>query len=115
MHEEQKMAASRNSTHNTTTWKNHIEQWKKSNLSQAAYCREHQLDESQLSYYKRKFADTLLPSKPQPQSGGFISVQVTPELQPVEPLTLHFANGAHLSGITAANVSVVKQLARALA
>jgi hypothetical protein len=35
MHEEQKMAASRNSTHNTTTWKNHIEQWKKSGLSQA--------------------------------------------------------------------------------
>ncbi|MFT4928540.1 MAG: hypothetical protein ACI8WB_004659, partial [Phenylobacterium sp.] len=28
---------------NSTFWKNHIEQWKKSDLSQAAYSREHQL------------------------------------------------------------------------
>jgi hypothetical protein len=100
---------------NSTFWKNHIEQWKKSDLSQAAYSREHQLDQSQLSYYKRKFAGTLIPDKPQVKSNGFVSVQVTPEVQPIEPLTLHFANGAHLSGITAANVTVVTQLARALA
>jgi hypothetical protein len=108
------MAASRNSTQDTT-WKNHIDQWKQTDLSQAAYCREHQLDESQLSYYKRKFAGTLVSSKPQVQSSGFVNVQVAPEAQPVETLTLHFANGAHLSGITAANVATVEQLARALA
>jgi hypothetical protein len=108
------MAASRNSTHEIT-WENHIDQWKKSGLSQAAYCREHRLDESQLSYYKRKFAGTLVPSKPSIKSSGFVSVQVTPDAQPVERPTLHFANGAHLSGITAANVATVEQLARALA
>ena len=109
------MATNRNSTTDTTFWTNHIEQWKKSDLSQAAYCREHQLDQSQLSYFKRKFAGTLMPGKPKVKSSGFVSVQVTPQVQPIEPLTLHFANGAHLSGITAANVTVVKQLARALA
>ena len=109
------MATSRNSTHDTPAWKNHIDQWKKSGLSQVAYCRQHQLDESQLSYYKRKFAGTLVASKKQEKTNGFVSVQLTPEVQPAEPLILHFANGAHLSGITAANVTVVKQLARALA
>jgi hypothetical protein len=109
------MATSQNSTHDITAWQNHIEQWTESGLSQAAYCREHQLDESQLSYYKRKFAGTLVASKKQEKTSGFVSVQLTSEVQPAEPLTLHFANGAHLSGITAANVTVVKQLARALA
>jgi len=109
------MTTNRIKTTDTTVWKKHIEQWKKSGLSQAAYCREHQLDDSQLSYFKRKFAGTLITSKPQAQSNGFVHVQMSPATAPAEPLTLHFANGAHLSGITGANVKTVEQLARVLA
>lgn len=40
---------------------------------------------------------------------------VTPEPAQTQGLTLHFANGARLSGISNNNVDVVAQLARALA
>ena len=112
------MSASLKSTTDITAWQHHIEQWKQSKLSQAAYCREHQLNENQLSYYKRKFAGTLPTKQPHNnttvQPSGFVQVKITPDIQRPEPLTLHFANGAHLAGITADNVPVVAQLAKAL-
>ena len=84
-------------------------------LIPSAYCREHQLSPFSLSYYKRKFAGALLPVKAQPKKSEFVTVQFADVPPEPAPLTLHFANGAHLSGITANNVIVVKQLAEALA
>jgi len=105
------MATSRTQSQNSAFWQNHVERWKASGLSQAAYCREHQLNEVSLSYHKRKTENTMMPVK----ASGFASVQLAQTVPPAEPLTLHFANGAHLSGITANNLVVVTQLARALA
>ncbi|WP_275946168.1 IS66 family insertion sequence element accessory protein TnpA [Vibrio metschnikovii] len=36
------------------TWQNHIDVWQTTQLSQAQYCRNHDLDQSQFSYWKRK-------------------------------------------------------------
>ncbi|MEZ9936257.1 IS66 family insertion sequence element accessory protein TnpA [Vibrio breoganii] len=35
-------------------WQHHIDAWQQTQLSQAQYCRSHQLDQSQFSYWKRK-------------------------------------------------------------
>ena len=87
-------------------WRQHLQQWQQTNLTQAAYCREHQLCQDKFSYYKRALAEQA--SKK--QSTGFVSVQVTPTSID-DGLTLHFGNGMHLSGINEQNLIVVKQLA----
>jgi hypothetical protein len=35
-------------------WESHIEQWQKSGLSQAAYCRSHQLKAHRFYYWRRR-------------------------------------------------------------
>ncbi|MBB1466315.1 hypothetical protein H5300_24140, partial [Vibrio sp. SG41-7] len=35
-------------------WQHHIDAWQQTQLSQAQYCRSHQLDQSQFSYWKHK-------------------------------------------------------------
>ncbi|MEZ9468040.1 hypothetical protein BCT04_16185 [Vibrio breoganii] len=35
-------------------WQHHIDAWQQTQLSQTQYCRSHQLDQSQFSYWKRK-------------------------------------------------------------
>ena len=47
-------------------------------------------------------------------SAGFVHVQVRPQPQYHEPLTLHFANGDRLTGIAENNMEIIKQLALVL-
>jgi hypothetical protein len=54
----------------------------------------------------------LMPTNGEP--AGFVRVQVIPQPQYHEPLTLHFANGARLTGIAENNMEMIKQLAVAL-
>jgi hypothetical protein len=93
-------------------WRNHISQWRDSDLTQAAYCKQHDLSPHSISYYKRKFSGGPDPVRRKP--AGFVNVQLTPEVVHPAPLTLYFANGVRLSGIAEHNVSVVKQLAQVL-
>lgn len=39
-------------------WKPHIEGWRASGLSQAAYCRQHGLDMKRFAYWRRTLAST---------------------------------------------------------
>lgn len=105
------MSSNKTQSENQAYWQKHVQQWQSSGLSQAAYCREHQLDQNKLSYHKRKPLGEAVPT----QSNGFVSVQLAQNVQSVDTLTLHFVNGTHLSGITSQNVTVVKQLMEALA
>jgi hypothetical protein len=40
---------------NRQVWEQHIRNWKESGLAQSEYCRQHNLKEHQLTYWKRKF------------------------------------------------------------
>ncbi len=95
-------------------WRDHLSQWRESNLSQAAYCRHHRLNQNSFSYHKRKQSTNLVPVEP----SGFIHFplpQARPVFEPVvEPLTLHLTNGMRLSGIAPNNIALVQQLTRAL-
>lgn len=41
-------------------WKQHLEEWGKSGLSQVAYCRQHDLSHCRFQYWKKKYQ----PAKP---------------------------------------------------
>lgn len=97
---------------NDPLWREHVTQWRSSGLTQAAYCRQHDLSPHRLGYYKRKYSTSLVPVKHEPSA--FVSVQIQPEPQHHDPLTLHFTNGLRLSGIAQNNITVVKQLAELL-
>ena len=39
-----------------TRWKQHIETWRSSGMTQTAYCRQHELKTYQFTYWKKRFA-----------------------------------------------------------
>jgi hypothetical protein len=87
-------------------WQQHVSQWQKSALSQAQYCKKHDLKAHSLSFHKRK----LETRREEDASSGFIKVTVPQRVELQTPLTLHFANGLSLSGIEVNNIALVKQL-----
>jgi len=79
-------------TQNQQFWRKHLSQWRESNLSQAAYCRQHELDQNSLSYHKRKQETDLVSVS----ASGFINVSLPQTYAVHESLTLHFNNGLYL-------------------
>ena len=41
-----------------TYWKQHLESWQKTGLTQTEYCRRHNLKHHQLVYWKRRYLET---------------------------------------------------------
>jgi transposase len=41
-----------------TYWKRHIESWRRSGMSQLAFCQEHDLKAHQFTYWKKRFVQT---------------------------------------------------------
>jgi hypothetical protein len=99
-------------TENHRYWDEHLQQWKNSDMTQIAYCREHVLCPNKFSYYKKvRSLDKRPLSLVAPKPSGFIRVPVQVPLDKAdEPLTLHFTSGVRLSGIADNNIDVVKQL-----
>jgi len=91
-------------------WLDHIRQWDQSELSQAAYCRQHDLCEQKFSYRKRQsgFANELVNT-----SSGFAQVQVDNLIQSRVSdmgLSIRFNNDICIEGITENNLSLIPQL-----
>ena len=101
------------STQNQQTkhfWSEHLEQWQLSGLSQAAYCRQHDLCQQKFSYRKRQ-PDPFSDDKPT-VSTGFSRVQVNASVSSASGtgLSLRFNDEVCIEGITAANVVLVQPL-----
>jgi hypothetical protein len=102
------------SSQNRQFWQEHLQQWQNTAMTQSAYCRHHALCLHKFGYYKKVLSpdvNTLVSVPPKPN--GFIRVAVpapVPFDEYDDPLTLHFSNGVHLSGISASNLDAVKQL-----
>jgi hypothetical protein len=68
-------------------WENHIEQWQKSGLSQAAYCRSHQIQAHRFYYWRRRmpaFQDRV----------SFLPVALSPSpAKPHPTIRIHTPNG----------------------
>ena len=99
-----------------TFWQQHVRQWKDSALTQAQYCKKHQLNPKRLSHHKRR----LETQETAPVKTGFFALPIPEYLPPSEYLplpellTLHFTSGLSLSGIAPNNIDVVKQLTAVL-
>ena len=89
-------------------WREHIEAWRSGSDSQAAYCTAHDLIYHRFVYWRKKYeADVSAPELRETRS-GFAQVICDPVVD--TSLTLSLPNGLVLRGISAANVSVVRQL-----
>lgn len=95
-------------------WQAHLAGWCASGLSQSGYSRRHGLRSNQLSYWHRRalrLNDTEpdQPSTPPDERGGFVPVQVVAPREP-EVLSVRLTTGVVIEGITAANLTVARQL-----
>ncbi len=88
-------------------WSKHINAWKASGLTQAAYCEQQNLNLNQLVYQKSKHDGKHQPKSKVPSS-GFAAVTISPVRS--EGLTLTFPTGVQLSGIDTGNLTLAKQI-----
>lgn len=93
-------------------WHSHIAGWRASNLSRAAYCREHDLAYSRFIYWKRRLDEQVIASEGSAAS-AFVPVYCT-DATPVPALTLHFPNGVTVEGVDAQSIHLLPALAEAL-
>ena len=88
-------------------WPIHIDQWRASGQSQAAYCRQHDLCPQKFNYWKRKatIKSTIAPS-------GFARIGIDETLSSSSPtgLSLRFNDGTRLEGITQGNIPCIQPL-----
>ena len=100
-------------------WYKHIQAWKQSNLSQKAYCDQHNLKSSQLSYWSRKFEQAKVPQAATLAPANFVPVTVSeaPQIKDNNTppnLTLQLPNGVCLTGIQLSNIEIVQALLKVL-
>ena len=90
-------------------WTAHIDSWQDTDLTQRAYCQEHELQIHRFVYWKRKLSD----ANDQPlEVQGF--VQVSPMITTSSSLSVQLPNHVRIEGISSDNVYLVKQLVGAL-
>jgi len=94
-----------------TYWQQHVNHWKSSQLSQIAYCREHELNFHRFNYWLRKNEPVKAKKGSISQSTAFIPVVKHQAVQATQAgLSLSFSGGLILQGIDLDNLEVVKQL-----
>jgi len=82
-------------------WRSHIQAWRRSGLSQAAYCRDHDLVCSQFGYWRRKLRSDSR------SASGFVQVMTAPS---TGGLSVRLPGGVEIKGVDDGNVAVVAEL-----
>ena len=91
-----------------TFWQQHVLQWKTTQLTQIAYCKEHELNFHRFNYWLRKNDPVKAKNEPVLQSSAFVPVVKHPAT--LTGLCLSFPSGMILQGIDSDNLATVKQL-----
>ncbi|WP_024608490.1 hypothetical protein [Pseudoalteromonas sp. TAB23] len=92
----------------TQHWQHHIDAWQQTGGSQAHYCRTHELDQNQFSYWKCKLAKCNNVQLARPS--GFAVAQLAAVPESASSLCITLPNGILLGGIDAMNAPVAAQL-----
>jgi hypothetical protein len=92
----------------TTYWKDWIEAWRNSSLSQRRFCQTHDLPYPNFLYWRRKLEEEAGACRTTSSSSGFATVNYRHDAN--NGLALSLPNGLVLRGICADNVPVVRQL-----
>jgi hypothetical protein len=93
-------------------WLTHINAWQSSGLSQAAYCRQHQLTYNTFSARLCEFRAQAKTSPPAPSV--LLPIHVQPPLSPEASLVLHHAGGHRLELPAGVSASWLAELWRCL-
>ena len=91
-----------------TYWKQQVEAWKLSGLSQNQFCKNNKLSYHRFIYWRGKFEGVNRARRRQDNSGGFAAVSYRPDGD--QGLTLSLPNGLVVRGICTENLPVVRQL-----
>ena len=103
------MSATKQTESLSIHWASHIQSWQKTQQSQSAYCREHDLNYHRFTYWWRKLVKQAGPARHPLQRSGFIAIEPCSAVA-AQSLTATLPNGVLLQGISASNLTVVKQL-----
>ena len=102
-------STSKTSISKTHYWREHVEQWQSSGLSQKTYCQQHHLKPHKLSYWKNKL-DSQREAK---TNGGFVTVALeSTSVALAQGLSLYLTDGHRIEGFSSVEELVV--LVRAL-
>ena len=101
-----------NSQERQQFWQQYIDAWQASDLSGAAFCKQHDLNYAQFNYWRKK----LLPIEIVAKSAGFAQVTqlAVPPSRSNDGLGIHLPSGISFSGIHAGNLDVVLAMLRQL-
>ena len=92
-------------------WQQHVAAWQTSDLSGAAFCKQHDLNYAQFNYWRRKFQSVDAVAKP----AGFAQVtQLATSASSADGLGAHLPCGISFSGVNAGNLDVVLAMLRQL-
>lgn len=95
-------------------WRQHLQSWRDSGLSQSAWCRQHDIRPNQFWYWRKKLdgasqsapredrLSTFVPVIPEPQAEATIT--------PGSSLTVSLPNGLTISGFDQTNLKLAQQL-----
>jgi hypothetical protein len=96
-------------------WKNHLDQWSRSGITQNAYCKANDLKSNRMTYWKNKFKRQSFPVEFVQVSPARISQ--LPHLQPQEALRLNIDAGFQIEipdGFSKTTLAQVLQVIRGL-
>lgn len=89
-------------------WRQHIEEWRNSGLSQQAFCRDRNLSYHQFHYWRKKLALATVDETPL-RSSALVPVTYTSP-SPDTCLSVHLPSGISLRGIASDNLALVERL-----
>lgn len=93
-------------------WQQQLADWRASERSGAAFCKQYALSYHQFSYWRRKLAGDE-PAQPEVPP-GFARVTATQDLSAPTALTLTLPGGIAITGLHAGNVELLGAILRQL-
>ncbi len=102
-------------TKSTIHWREVVMAWQTSGLSMSQFCRQQQLSDHQLYYYRQKYLPASKPQQTKPKPAGFAKVAVPEVFSNLSgDIVLRLPNGMVLSGLSAQQPSVIADIIKAL-
>jgi hypothetical protein len=93
-------------------WRQHIEDWRSSGLSQHAFCRDRNLSFNQFHYWRKKLTHPAA-NKTQSQTSALVPV-IYSSSSSNYGLSIQLPNGISLRGIASDNLPLVERLLESL-
>ncbi|WP_372600194.1 IS66 family insertion sequence element accessory protein TnpB [Amphritea sp.] len=104
-----------NSTERTQHWQQHIEHWRDTGLSGAAFCKQQSLSYHQFAYWRRKLEDVVdATDTERVPTSGFARVTHVAASPVSGDLTLRLPGGMTITGLHAGNVELLGAVLRQL-